>query len=100
MKLIQQNIKPINALCQKHNVKELYAFGSVTRNDFTKKSDVDLLVEFKRMPVLDYADNYFDLILGLEKIFKRKVDLLTQKSLRNPVLISILNATKQKVYEA
>jgi uncharacterized protein len=100
MRIIQQNIDSIKNLCQKHRVKELYAFGSVTRNDFSKKSDVDLLVEFKRMPVLDYAVNYFDLVFSLQKLLKRKVDLLTQKSLRNPVLISVLNAAKKKIYEA
>ena len=100
MNIIQKNIDAIENLCQKHKVKELYAFGSVIRNDFSKKSDIDLLVEFKRMPVLDYADNYFGLVFSLQKVLKRKVDLLTQKSLRNPVLISVLNATKKKIYEA
>lgn len=98
--IITKNISQIESLCKKYKVKELYAFGSVTRKDFKKKSDVDLLVDFKRMPILDYADNYFNLTFALEDIFKRNVDLLTIKSLRNPYFIEEVNETKVKVYES
>ena len=36
----------ISQLCKEYGVKELYAFGSVVREDFKFYSDVDLLVEF------------------------------------------------------
>jgi uncharacterized protein len=98
--IITKNISQIETLCKKYKVKELYAFGSVTRKDFKKSSDVDLLVDFKKVPLLDYADNYFDLIYSLEEVFKRKVDLLTIRSLKNPYFIERVNETKVKVYES
>ena len=36
----------IMKLCQLHNVKNLYAFGSVLNDDFNKESDIDLIVDF------------------------------------------------------
>ena len=81
-------------------MKELYIFGSVTGKKFSEKSDVDLLVNFKSMPIFNYADNYFDLLEDLEKVLKRKVDLITLKSLKNPYFIEEVNETKRKIYEA
>lgn len=101
MQLIKQNINAINDLCRKHKVKELYAFGSVVdEKKFTEKSDVDLLVEFGNVDLLDYADNFFDFADELEGVFKRKVDLLTIRSLRNRFFIESVNRTKKKIYEA
>lgn len=60
-KLIENNLEQIKIYCQKFDVKTLHAFGSVATDDFTKKSDVDLLVKFKKIPFEKYADNYFRL---------------------------------------
>ena len=64
----------ITELCKAHNVKSLYAFGSVLNDKFNSESDVDLVVDFQPIDVLDYGDNYYDLKFSLEKIFQRKVD--------------------------
>ncbi len=99
MNLIQQYQTELSDLCRKHKVKELYAFGSVVdEKRFNDKSDVDLLVNFENVPLLEYADNFFDLADGLEHILKRKVDLLTMKSLRNKYFIESVNKTKKMVY--
>ena len=37
----------INQFYQRHYIKKLSLFGSVLRDDFTVKSDVDVLVEFE-----------------------------------------------------
>lgn len=37
----------INQFCQQHYIKKLSLFGSVLRDDFTAKSDIDVLVEFE-----------------------------------------------------
>jgi len=36
----------IAAFCQKHRIRRLALFGSVLRDDFGPKSDIDVLVEF------------------------------------------------------
>ena len=39
--------------CRRHGIRRLAFFGSVTRDDFTPESDVDVLVEYEpdRVPV-------------------------------------------------
>src|SRR3989344_1733697 len=63
---------------KKYNVKKIGLFGSFLKNSQNKKSDVDLLVEFDKATF----DNYMDLKLFLEKLFKRKVDLVVEKNLK------------------
>ena len=96
--LITNNINTIKTLCEQHKVKELYAFGSATTENFNEESDVDLLVEFNEMDVLGYADNYFDLIEKLKAVFKRETDLVTVKSIKNPVFKRVVNRTKVPIY--
>lgn len=99
MNIITAHQKELNELCKNYKVQSLYAFGSVLRQDFSAKSDIDFLVNFQKMELLEYSDNYFDFLFALEKIFNRKIDLITEKSLKNPYFIEKLNKTKQLVYE-
>lgn len=69
--------------------------------NFNENSDIDFIVEFNEtIPLLSYADNYFDLLFSFEDLFKREIDLVTQNSLRNPYFILEINNTKKLVYEA
>jgi predicted nucleotidyltransferase len=98
-RLLSDNIEKIKTLCMVHNVKNLFAFGSVCTDRFNDKSDIDLLVSFNPMDYGDYADTYFELVEKFEKLFKRQVDLLTDKSLKNPYFIDTVNRTKTLLYE-
>jgi uncharacterized protein len=98
MKLNNQQLDAIRRLCPHFYVTHLYAFGSVIGESFNEQSDVDLLVSFAGVPMLDFADNYFDFHEALEKIVVRKVDLVIEKSLTNPVLIRSINKSKQPIY--
>lgn len=41
--------------CNKNHLKKLAFFGSILRDDFNSKSDIDILVEFeKKILYLDY----------------------------------------------
>jgi len=88
----------INALCANHNVKSLYAFGSVLTPQFGKHSDIDLIVDFADIDVNNYADNYFDFKFSLQEIFNRPVDLLEAQAIKNPYFKQVVNQTKQLVY--
>ncbi|MFN4975606.1 MAG: nucleotidyltransferase family protein [Bacteroidota bacterium] len=90
--------KQINELCVNHKVKSLYAFGSVLTDHFNNKSDIDLIVDFKEIDLLDYADNYFDLKFSLQEIFNRSVDLLEERAIKNPYFKQALNQKKELVY--
>jgi len=81
-----------------HNVKTLFAFGSVCTDKFNDKSDIDLLVSFNNMDYGDYADTYFELDDKFENLFHRQVDLITDKSFSNPYFIDSVNRTKTLLY--
>jgi len=59
-------------------VKEIGLFGSVLKNKQNAKSDIDVIIEFKKVSF----DNYAEVLLLLEKLFKKKIDLITKDSLR------------------
>lgn len=88
----------IKALCISHNVKTLFAFGSVCTDRFNDNSDIDLLISFNQMDFGDYADTYFELADQFEHLFERPVDLVTDKSLANPYFIASINQTKTLLY--
>lgn len=97
----KDHIEEVRELCKKHNVSKLYVFGSVVRGDFTSESDIDFLVEFdSKLSPEDYSDAYFDLYYALQDQFKRKIDLITNRNLRNPILINSIEANRELLYEA
>ncbi len=98
MKLIETNIQKISALCKKHKVNKLFVFGSILTNRFKDTSDVDFIVDFDKVDLMDYADNYFGLKDALQKLFNRDVDLLEEKAVRNPILKRHIDRTKYLVY--
>jgi predicted nucleotidyltransferase len=98
MERLQKFKNQIAQLCENHNVRSLYAFGSVLRSDFNLKSDIDLIVDFKDVDVNEYADNYFDLKFSLENIFNRPVDLLEDQAIKNPYFREEINKNKELVY--
>ncbi len=98
MNLIQNYNTEIANLCKTHKVKSLYAFGSVLTEKFNPESDIDLVVDFEQFDVLDYGDNYYNLKFSLEDIFKRNVDLLEGKAIRNPYFLKTLNQNKKLIY--
>lgn len=91
----------IIALCKQHRVKSIALFGSAARDTMTRDSDIDFLVEFEEaIDVLEYADNYFSLLEGLEQLTGKKIDQLSVHSLRNPVLKEEIFRSKIDLYAA
>ena len=87
-------------LCQSHKVKYLYAFGSSVTNHFdSKSSDIDLLVEIDDPDPIQRGDKLISLWDLFEGFFHRKVDLLTDSSIRNPYLRKSIDATKILIYD-
>jgi len=63
----------------KYSVNSIGLFGSVVGDDFSaSESDLDIIVDFKR-PV---GIEFIELADYLEKILKRKVDLVSRKGVR------------------
>lgn len=95
---IDANMDKIKALCNKFKVARLFVFGSVLTDNFKSSSNIDLVVDFSEVDLYDYADNYFDLKISLEKVFNRETDLLEDKSIRNPYLRQSIDSSKQLIY--
>ncbi len=98
MTLIEKYSTDIKTLCSLHNVKSLYAFGSVANDQHTDKSDVDFIVEFNPIDLNNYADNYFDLKFSLQDVLKRPIDLLEEKAIKNPYFRQVVNNQRKLVY--
>lgn len=99
--LIKNNLESIREIARRHHVQRLYAFGSVCTERFNEKSDVDLLISFKKgkVSIEDYADNYFSLAEELERLLKREVELVEEQTLANPFFIKTVQRTKQPILE-
>lgn len=98
--LMEGKEEAIRDLCIQYDVKNLYLFGSVSRGNFNKSSDIDLLVSFKDISIEKYTDNFFELHYRLEELFNRDIDLLTVNSLANPFFIESIEETKILLYAA
>jgi len=98
MKIINEHIDKIILLCELNKVKSLFAFGSVITDKFNSESDIDLIVDIDDKDPISYADNYFNLKFQLEELFKRQIDLLEQKAIRNRFLRNEIDQTKIKIY--
>ena len=98
MGLIEKYKEQIQRLCKNHKVKSLYSFGSVNTHHFSKESDVDLMVDFETNDPFEYSDSYFDLKFELEKIFRRSIDLLENKAIKNPFLRENIDKSKVLIY--
>ena len=70
----------LEAFCRKWKITEFALFGSVLREDFGPKSDVDVLVTFGA----DESWSLLDLIGAeqeLSELFERKVDLIERRAI-------------------
>ena len=100
LSLIENNKLELQRLCEQHYIQAMYVFGSATTADFNELSDIDILISFKEISFDKYTDNYFELHEKLESLFKKRVDLLTERSLINPYFIKSVEQTKQLLYAA
>lgn len=88
------------SLCQKHKVKTLFAFGSSVTDHFNDEcSDIDLLVEVDEPDPVERGEKLMSFWDSMEIFFGRKVDLLTDSSITNPILRKSIDRTKVLVYE-
>lgn len=68
-------------------IKSLFLFGSVARNQATKESDLDFIVDFDGAITFD---RYMDLKIFLEDLFGKKIDLAIEDSLKPQIRQKIL----------
>ncbi len=99
MALIKDKYDEFINLCHSHSVITIYAFGSsITEHFDPTKSDIDLIVKLDIDDPLDRGEAFLSLWNKIEDLFKRKVDLITDGSIRNPYLKANIDRTKKLIY--
>ena len=77
-------------LSKEFSVKKIGLFGSYADNTYTEHSDIDIIIELEK-PI---GWRFFSLELYLEKIFNKKIDLVTQNALKYQIRNHILQNIK------
>jgi predicted nucleotidyltransferase len=96
---IQLQQEQIVTFCRKWGIEELSFFGSVLRDDFSPDSDIDVLVSLPENSGLSLYD-WTDMQSELERMFGRKVDLVSKRGLRNPFRRHEILSTREVLYAA
>ena len=96
---LDQKRKEVIALCRRSGTRRLEAFASVVCPDFEPlRNDPDFLVDLDNNSPAVNAQANFELKEGLESLFGRPVDLVTDSSLTNPYLRKRVASESQTVY--
>ncbi|MCB0839749.1 MAG: nucleotidyltransferase domain-containing protein [Bacteroidetes bacterium] len=99
--IITENIDQIRKLCRKHQVKKLWVFGSVLRDDFRAESDIDFLYEMddKNIPEDNYYFAFWGFLEALRELLGRKIDLAWYSGIKNPYFKEEVDETKKILYD-
>ncbi len=99
--LIEHQSPRLFELCRKYGVRRLDLFGSALREDFdVERSDLDFVVEFHNFTIENAADRYLGLMIDLEDLFHRKIDLVSYRAIKNPYFKQSVDNTRVNLYAA
>jgi len=77
-----------NNLFEKYKVTKLGVFGSFARGEEKPGSDIDILIEFSETPGMMM---FFNTEEYLEKLLKRKIDLVRENAIRSELKEAIMS---------
>ena len=80
--LLKDKREDILLIAARHGARNVRIFGSVARGEADEKSDIDLLVD------MEPGRSLFDmggLLMDLQELLGREVDVVTQKGLRDRI---------------
>ena len=90
--VIQENREEILRLSALHGAKNIRVFGSVVRGEDNEDSDIDILVELEKgRSLLDHSA----LLIDLQQLLGRKVDVVIEKSLHWYIRDRILTEARE-----
>ncbi|NJN39396.1 MAG: nucleotidyltransferase family protein [Acaryochloridaceae cyanobacterium CSU_3_4] len=86
--LLRRKREEILEIAAKHGAFNVRVFGSVARGEADEQSDIDFLVDYS----LDKVSSWFPagLVLELETLLGRKVDVATEKALKERIREEVL----------
>ena len=94
---IDAQSEAIGEICRRFHVERLEVFGSATGAGFDPgRSDLDFLVAFQAGSTS--LENYLGLAEALEEVFGNSVDLVIERTIRNPYFRQTVDATRRLVY--
>ena len=94
--MIEQKLQIIRNYFKDKPINKAYLFGSHVRGDADDTSDIDILIELDHSQPIGLK--FVRMQLELEKILKKKVDLLTERSVSKYIKPYIENE-KKLIYE-
>ena len=96
---IKEHLGEVRALCERHGIRRLDLFGSATTDRFDdRSSDLDFVVDFADRSA-GYADRYLAVAEGLEALFGRPVDLVTERSIKTPSFRRSVEASRKAIHD-
>jgi predicted nucleotidyltransferase len=98
--LLIEKRNQIAALCRQFGIRKLEVFGSAATGAFEPEtSDIDFIVDLG-----EYDDTvgarYMGLAAALEELLGRRIDLVTERSIRDPFFLTTVAKQRQTMYEA
>ncbi len=97
-KNVQNMIPKIQGFFGSQPIKKAWLFGSCSRGEETSNSDVDILVEYDRQNTRISLMRMAGIMLGLEDLLHRKVDMVEANCLL-PFAQESANHDKFLIYE-
>lgn len=89
--LIKSKKEEILKLADRHGAYNIRLFGSVVRKEENEKSDIDFLVDFRpEVGLFEWSSFWVE----LEDLLKHKVDVATEKILKESIKNRILKEAK------
>ncbi len=94
-KEVIEKLKSHKKEIKKFGVKKIGVFGSIVRNEGSKDSDIDFVVEFEKGA--GTFKNFGGLVEYLENLFNRPVDILTPMGIESIRIKEIKESIKREV---
>lgn len=95
--MIAINLDILRKFFSKEPIVKAWLFGSFARGEVRADSDVDILVQFDRDAKVGLL-RHADILLRLEQLLHRKVDLVPENSIY-PELRQSINSSRVLIYE-
>jgi uncharacterized protein with HEPN domain/predicted nucleotidyltransferase len=96
--LVDSKLTELRELCCRFDVRRLDLFGSAATGRFDPAhSDLDFLVDFAPSQA---GGRYLQFLGELEKLFSRKVDLVSEANLKNPYLRRQIETERRTLFPA
>jgi len=97
---IEEKLEKLIELGDKYKVKRIFVFGSIVKGTFNpQNSDIDLIVELEDLPPTEKGELLMKLWTELEKLFARRIDLITNTEVKNPYLRKEIEKSKFLLYD-